>query len=128
MIDGIDDIRFPETGARLAPYWAAAREGRLLLPQCRTCGALHWYPRSLCPTCLSDDIAWIASPGLGEVMSFSVMRAKTPYVIAYVTIDEGLTMMTNIITETPEAVAIGQRVRLEFVMRSATPVPVFVVV
>ena len=41
-------------------------------------------------------------------------RAAKPYVLAYVTLDEGPTMMTNIVTPDLDAVRIGQRVRVTF--------------
>ena len=39
-------------------------------------------------------------------------RAKNPYVIAYVTLDEGITMLTNIVNCEPDAVHIGQAVEV----------------
>ncbi|MDI1346368.1 MAG: OB-fold domain-containing protein, partial [Pseudolabrys sp.] len=45
----------------------------------------------------------------------SVMRrVAKPYVVAYVTLDEGPTVMTNIATPDIDAVRIGQRVRVMF--------------
>src|SRR3546814_11726026 len=54
------------------------------------------------------------------------MRADPPYTLAYVTLAEGPTMMTNIVDADPAALAIGQPVRI--VWRAAedgTPVPCF---
>jgi uncharacterized OB-fold protein len=41
-------------------------------------------------------------------------RAGAPYVLAYVTLDEGPTVMTNIATADVDAVRIGQRVKVAF--------------
>lgn len=103
--------RTPESNG----FWDAARNGRLLLGRCAACGEMHYYPRSICPFCFSDDVAPTEASGQGTIYSFSVMRrAETPYVIAYVTLDEGPTMMTNIVNCDADAIAVGQRVKLTF--------------
>ena len=38
-----------------APFRAAARAGRFVIPTCRTCGKAHWYPRGRCPFCFGGD-------------------------------------------------------------------------
>jgi uncharacterized OB-fold protein len=104
-------VPFPET----IPYWEAAARGELLLKRCQSCGAAHFYPRVLCPFCFSDKTEWLRAAGMGTIYSFSVMRrAEQPYAIAYVTLDEGPTMMTNIVDCDLDAIRIGQRVRLVF--------------
>jgi uncharacterized OB-fold protein len=53
-------------------------------------------------------------------------QAKIPYAIAYVTLDEGPTMMTNIVETDLDAIRIGQRVRVVFVpTEGGAPVPMF---
>jgi uncharacterized protein len=107
----IAPLPFPET----TPYWEAAAQGKLLLKQCTACGAYHFYPRSLCPFCLSDKTEWREAAGAGTIYSFSVTRrAEVPYAIAYVTLAEGPTMMSNIVDCDLDAMRIGQRVRLVF--------------
>jgi uncharacterized OB-fold protein len=96
-------------------FWNAARDGKLMLGRCRACGEMHYYPRSICPHCFSNDTELKAASGRGRIYSFSIMRrAETPYVIAYVTLAEGPTMMTNIVKCDSDALAIGQPVRLLF--------------
>ncbi|MGE3774968.1 MAG: Zn-ribbon domain-containing OB-fold protein, partial [Gammaproteobacteria bacterium] len=74
----------------LEPYWAAAREGRLLLKRCRACGQTHYYPRAHCPFCLADDGEWIEASGVGAIYSWSVeRRGQPPYAIAFVMLAEG---------------------------------------
>jgi uncharacterized OB-fold protein len=96
-------------------YWNAADEGRLLLKKCRACGELHHYPRDICPFCLSADTEWQQAAGTGTVYSFSTMgQGDAARTIAFVTLDEGVTLMTNLVDCDPRAVAIGQRVRVVF--------------
>ncbi|MGH7118494.1 MAG: Zn-ribbon domain-containing OB-fold protein [Acetobacteraceae bacterium] len=103
----------PEANPETSPYWEAAKKGVLLLRRCTTCGRAHHYPRALCPFCFSDRLEWQAASGKGTIYSFSVMqRAPVPYAIAYVTLDEGPTMLTNIVDWDFAALRIGMNVRL----------------
>lgn len=105
----------PGTNVENQPYWDAAREGRLLLKHCADCGRHHFYPRAICPHCFSDNTRWQDSAGLGTIYSFSVMRrVPQPYAIAYVTLDEGVTMMSAIVDCDFDRLAIGQRVKAVF--------------
>jgi uncharacterized protein len=97
------------------PFWQAADEGRYLVKKCNSCGQVHHYPRDICPFCLSADTVWQDSPGTGVVYSFSTMgQGDAAYTMAYVTLDEGVTVMTNLVDCDPSQVAIGQKVRVVF--------------
>ncbi len=105
----------PAINLETEPYWAAAKDGKLMLKRCNACGEPHFYPRSLCPHCGSTDVDWLESTGKGTIYSYSVMRrAKIPYAIAYVTLDEGVTMLTNIVEADFDALGIGQAVQVAF--------------
>ncbi len=113
----------PET----RPFWDAAADGRFLIRRCRACGEAHWYPRPACPFCDAGGTEWVEASGRGTVYAFSAMtRAPEPYVIAYVTLDEGPTLVTNIVDCDPDAVAVGQAVRVVFVAaEDGRAVPMF---
>ena len=105
----------PTTNLETERYWAAARDGQLLVKICNVCGEAHYYPREICPHCGSTDTEWREASGKGVIYSYSVMRrAEIPYVIAYVTLDEGVTMMTNIVDADFDAIAIGKAVEVTF--------------
>ncbi len=110
-----------------APFWNAAQQGRLVVPTCGACGKAHWYPRAICPFCGAETIDWRAASGVGTIHSFSVMRrAKEPYAIAYVTLAEGPSMLTNIVDCDFDALRIGQAVRVVFgETENGLPVPLF---
>ena len=100
----------PETEA----FWAATREGKFLVKTCKECQRAHWYPRALCPFCFADATEWREASGKGRIYSFSIMRrAPQPYAIAYVELEEGPMMMTNIVGCDFDDIAIGQAVRVE---------------
>ena len=103
-------------------YWDAAREGRLFIKECRSCGEAFFYPRTYCPKCWSSDTAWKESTGLGRVYTFTVVhqndlppfKDRVPYVVALVDLEEGPRLMTNIVDCEPDDVAVGAPVRVRF--------------
>ena len=108
------------------PYWQAADQGRLVVKRCRACGECHHYPRDICPHCLSADTEWIDAAGTGSVYSFSTMgQGDKAYTLAFVTLDEGVTLMTNLVDCDPAQIGIGQRVRVRFEPTDGHAVPVF---
>ena len=117
----------PEPNPETKRFWEAAAQGQLLLKKCGDCGEVHYYPRALCPFCGSDRTDWQPASGRGTVYSWSVMRrAETPYAIAYVTLDEGVTMMTNIVDCDLDGIRIGQPVRVVFKPTAGgPPLPAF---
>jgi uncharacterized protein len=105
-------------------FWDATAEGRLLLPKCTKCGTYIWFPRPFCPACGSLDIEWVRASGRGTVYSYTINRRgggdlpeykeAPPYVLAYVQLEEGPRIMTNIVDCDVESVRIGQTVEVVF--------------
>ena len=115
------------------PYWEAAREGRLVIRQCRACSQVHFMPRHVCPHCWSDALDWIDASGHGVVHSYSIVRraplaefaAEVPYVVALIDLDEGPRMMANIVGEGRLEVRIGEAVTVLFEPRGDVALPQF---
>lgn len=97
-------------------FWQATAENVLLIKECRDCGQPHFYPRMLCPHCLSDRVEWKAVSGLGEIYSCSTMMGRNGpgHTLALVRLDEGVTLMSNIVDSDPASLQIGQRVQVVF--------------
>lgn len=111
----------PDVTPETERYWEAATNERLLLSECADCGLVYYYPRALCPDCFSENVDWRDAEGTGEVYSYSPARTMSewpeedlPLVVAYVELDEGPRMLTNIDAD-PEDVGIGTRVEVTFV-------------
>ena len=120
-------LHAPEVTSECQPFWDAAAEGRLLIKRCGACGEPHYYPRALCPFCLSADTRWEEAAGTGIVYSLSTMRRgkDAPYTLAYVVLDEGPAVLTNLDGD-PDGFAIGGRVRVSFAATDGgPPVPMF---
>ena len=112
----------PPINADTAGFWQATTEGRLLFTRCGACSEPTWYPREFCPHCGTLDVAWEEASGRGHVNSFTVVRrgglgpyaGPTPYVLAYVELDEGVRMMTNIVDVDEADLRIGLPVAVVF--------------
>lgn len=123
----------PQVTPETRPYWEGAAEGKLLLRACNDCGLVFHYPRTLCPDCFSENVEWTEADGTGEVYSYSVTPVvgnwpedKLPLVVAYVELDEGPRMMTNVVDCEPEDVTVGGRVEVRFVeTETDIAIPVF---
>jgi hypothetical protein len=127
-VNGSDrTIPAPPVNPETKPFWDAAAEGRLLIKRCRSCGQAHYYPRAICPFCFVEATEWLPASGRGIIYSYSVMRrVPVPYAIAYVTLEEGVTMMTNIVDCDLDAIRIGQAVKVVFrPTEGGPPVPMF---
>jgi uncharacterized protein len=105
----------PSINQETEAFWEATKENKLLLKKCSDCGEIHWYPRSLCPYCTSSNAEWLQASGKGKIYSFSVMRrVEIPYVMAYVTLAEGVTMLSNIVECDFDSLDIDQDVEVVF--------------
>jgi uncharacterized protein len=111
----------PPVNPETREYWAATHEGRLLLRRCLDCSAVIWYPRTICPECSSLRTEWFEAAGRGRVYSYTLnhrgegaYRGLGPFVLAYVELDEGPRMMTNIVGADPAELGVGLPVEVVF--------------
>src|SRR6266487_1252834 len=103
------------------PYWEGLRQGELRIQRCNSCSKAVFYPRSICPHCHSDQLAWIVASGKGTIYSYTVVHqafgpfaVDVPFVIAIVELQEGARMMSRIVDAPRERVAVGAAVRVTF--------------
>ncbi len=122
----MSDLRVPNfappTGDALtSPFWAATAEGRLAMPACSECGAWQWYPVEG-QACHPDATReWRDVPHVGTVFTFTRVErgflpsgGEPPYLLALVELDgvAGPRLVTTIIGEGSDDIAIGDRVQL----------------
>ena len=118
------DITHPAAAAswETRGYWEGADRGELVLQRCCACKTVQHRPRAICASCLSSEIEHFVASGRGTVYTFSVtnqnqmpgFRDACPYVLAYVDLEEGPRLMTNIVDCDPESVSIGMAVKVDF--------------
>ncbi len=103
-------------------FWEGCARHELVLQRCRRCQAVQHRPRALCASCLADDIEHFIASGRGSVHTFTVtyqnhapgFREALPYVLAYVELEEGVRMLTNLVDCPPDSIEIGMPVRVTF--------------
>ena len=118
------DKPIPSQGTHTRPFWEGTKQGKLMLPRCRDCNRVHWYPRFICPNCHSMDLEWMQASGEGTIhtyavqhMAFGPWQAEAPYVTAYIDLKEGdrmLTVLRGVDANQPEQIKIGSKVKVEF--------------
>lgn len=117
-----------------AAYWEAAAKHELKLPYCLTCNRYFFYPRSTCRYCHSADVTWREASGNGTLVSYVInhmpfpeFQTSEPQVIAIVGLDEGVNLLSQIITDTPtpEALELGAPLEVVFVEREEFTLPFF---
>jgi uncharacterized OB-fold protein len=112
----------PEVTAALAPFFAAAREGRLVVQRCAGCAALRFPPREICSACLATEATWQPVAGRGVIFSYNVMHqiyhpgfaAAVPYAVVVVKLEEGPKITSNLVGCPPEAITVGMPVEVVF--------------
>jgi len=118
------EIRHPEPRAdwESRAYWEGCGRRELVLQRCRECAVVQHRPRALCVSCLSESIEHFVASGRGTIYTFTVthqnqspaFREACPYVLAWVELEEGPRLLTNIVGCEPEALRIGMPVRVDF--------------
>ena len=111
----------PRTSLETEEFWKATAEGKLLLKRCDDCSTVIWYPRSFCPACSSMSTSWFEASGRGTVYTFTIVHkargpwaGSAPYVTAYVELEEGPRVMTNVVDCEPSEVTVGMPVEVVF--------------
>ncbi|MCR9096148.1 MAG: Zn-ribbon domain-containing OB-fold protein [bacterium] len=105
-----------------APFWAGLRDGEVRIQRCTDCGRWIFYPRSNCPGCLSNALAWETVSGRGVVHTFTVAHQptnplfsdETPQKLVIVELEEGVHMASTLVDVQPEAIEIGMAVEPVF--------------
>lgn len=114
-----------------ALWFEYCNQRRLMYQTCTDCGAIVFYPRGVCPSCLSSSLAWAESSGAGTVFTYTIQhragpgyRAEVPYALAIIELVEGFRMMSRVLGDL-ERISVGAGVELDFASSGSQLVPVF---
>lgn len=108
----------PEPTPVSQPYWDALREHRIRIQYSPSSDAYVFYPRTLAPGTLADDLEWREISGAGTLYTFTVAERPTappwvdavPQLLAVVEWDEGPRLSTELFDVDPADIRIGMRV------------------
>jgi uncharacterized OB-fold protein len=103
-------------------FWAAAREGRLVIERCSRCGADSFPPRGICRSCRAREMVPAEITGPGHVYSFTVNYQRwlpdleVPYAIVLVEFADhpGVRVAGRLRGCPPEQAEIGMAVEVGF--------------
>lgn len=104
-------------------FWEGCSAGKILLQKCAVDGSLRFPPTRYCPHDGSEASAWVEASGRGRVFSWIVVRRPipkevfadvVPYIVALITLDEGVRIVSNIIDCKPENVRLDMPVKVTF--------------
>lgn len=127
----LDFTQLPVTlrpGPDAAAFWEGVARGQLVLPRCRSCDQLFFYPRTTCPGCGSRDHTDEQMSGDGIVHAFAIHhvpppgydRSHVPFVTALVELAEGPRVMGLLRADPhPDAVRCDMSVRAAFTVDAA---------
>jgi uncharacterized OB-fold protein len=105
------------------PYFEGAQMGVLRIQYCLACERFIFFPRAVCPGCLSGErIEWRDASGKGNVYSYCIVYRphhpsfyeEVPIIFAAIELEEGPMMLSEIREATPDQVWIGQDVEVRF--------------
>ena len=120
-----------------AAHYRGRLEHRLLINRCTACGTWHHPPRPVCPSCWSTEVVPTEVAGSGTIYLMLLLYqgppadgvdyGTRPYPVVTVELDEqpGLRFTSTVIGAPNDAIAIGQRVALDWIDRASAPLPVF---
>jgi len=112
----------PMPTAISAPFWNGLKEGRLTIPQCKSCGHWIFFPRRHCDKCWSQDLEWKEVRGAGTLYTYTLTRVPTlpdfademPQKLAVVELDEGVRINTTLVGLDEGEIKVGMRVKAVF--------------
>ena len=117
-----DAMPRPAVNEDTRPFFEAARDHRLVVQRCRSCGTHRHPPRPVCATCGSFEALWEEVSGRGTLFTWSVvhqpfhpaLREAVPYVVAIVELEGtgGTRFTSNLVDAGPEHLVVGQPVEV----------------
>ena len=119
-MDLVKPIPRPSTTTR--PFWDGLNERKVQIQRCDGCDSWVFYPRTRCPSCLSDLLTWREVSGQGVLYTYTLARQptaphfadETPQQLAVVELDEGVRMTSTLVNVEPSDIVIGMRLQPYF--------------
>lgn len=106
----------------MAEFYAAAKQGHLMVQKCDGCGRLRFPAYEICSNCLERGASWVPVSGRGKVYSFNIMHQvyhpgfanEVPYAVVVVELDEGAKVISNLVGIKPHEIRCGMPVEVVF--------------
>lgn len=119
-----DGKPLPEISDLTRPFWTGAREGKLVMQKCQSCGTIDFFPKPWCVECGKRERDWVEVGKTGTVYSHTAAslvmmnlpgwKEELPVILCLVDLDDGPRMYAQLTGCSPEEVRIGMRVEAYF--------------
>ena len=117
----------PKPTPETKPYWDAAKQHRLAIQRCNDCAKHYFYPRPLCPHCLSRNVEWVQASGRGILHTFVINHrpprgfpVAPPYVIGIIDLEEGARILAQVVDLEPDPAKIRCDTPVEVIFEDVT--------
>jgi uncharacterized protein len=115
------DRPLPEITASLKPFWDGAKRNDLMIYKCLNCGA-YYFPVTDCMHCNKPKMEWVKAGGKGKIYTFVIYHTAynekwkdlIPYNVAWIELDEGPIMISNVVGCKNEDLYINMPVKAVF--------------
>lgn len=135
MSSGSVEVHIPDTSfielapdRHTQPFWDAARQHRLEVPHCRSCGVFVVPPTGYCPRCRTQDLEWVQLSGRATLYTYTVvwhpvapaLSGTVPYILAVVKLPDAgdAKFVTNVVECTLDDLYIGQELDIVWTKHS----------
>ncbi|ACP37625.1 Zn-ribbon domain-containing OB-fold protein [Saccharolobus islandicus] len=97
-------------------YYEYFNKEKLPYIKCTNCGHVFYYPRAICPKCLSNKLSIMESKGEGEIYSETkfVNEKGQVTIVGLIKLEERFMIYANILTNRLEEVSIDKKVKVKF--------------
>lgn len=103
--DMIAERPLPEITELTAPFWNSAKDRRLVIQRCDECQTYRFPPEPACAECSSLAATWTEVSGRATLYTWTeayppllpYFAERAPWPIAFVELEEGPRMATNLI-------------------------------
>jgi len=117
-----EPLPLPEPTPVSRPFWDGLVQHRIMVQYSPSLDRYVFYPRTLAPGTLADDLEWREIDGGGTLYTYTVARRPTgppwagavPQLPAVVQWDAGPKFSTELVETDPSDIRIGMRVRPVF--------------
>lgn len=112
----------PDPSEISRPYFEGAKQHKLMVQRNKRTGAYLFYSHYFDPADPDAELEWVEASGKGKIYSFTIVRQhphpffteRLPYAYAIIELDEGVRMISNVITDDVEALRCDMPVVVDF--------------
>ena len=124
----------PEPPAIARPYFEGAKQGKLMVQRNPKTGKYLFYSHYFDPDDPETELEWVEASGQGKIYTYTVVRQhphpffaeRVPYIYAVVELEEGVRLISNVLTDDVESIECEMPVVVEFeAIDDEIAIPVF---